>query len=126
MAVTPAQKLRDLLATPNVEIFMTVDAIRDMREGDSRGPIAIDDRGRSGQTFAVRADATRDGAVRRALATGRDIYAITAPIVVECMERVLHGDAHPGGVHPAGGLFDARDVLDHLAPHDLRVTVDAT
>jgi hypothetical protein len=113
------------IATADVEVFMTVDAIRDLRDPDVRGPIAVDDRGRSSQTFAVHAEVTHDGAARSALATGRDIYATTAPVIVECMERVLHTDSGHGGVHAAGDLFDARDFLDHLAPHEVRVAVEA-
>jgi short subunit dehydrogenase-like uncharacterized protein len=114
------------IATPDVDVFMTVDAIRDLREPDGRGPASVDDHGRSGQTFAVQAQATRDGETRSALATGCDIYATTAPVLVECMERVLDTEAGYGGVHAAGGLFDARDFLDHLAHDEMTITVGAT
>ena len=64
----------------------------------------------------VHAEVERDGASRHASATGTDIDATTAPVLVECMERVLRGDDGPGGVRTPGELLDARDVLDHLAP----------
>ena len=77
------------IATPDVDVFMTVDAIRDLRDPDVGGPTAVDGSGRSGQTFVVHAEATLDGETRKRLANGRDIYATTAPILIECMERVL-------------------------------------
>src|SRR4029079_12454157 len=77
------------IATNDVEVFVTVDAIRDLSDPDVGAPSAVDDDGRSDQTFVVQAEMTRDGEARSAFAAGRDIYATTAPILVECMERVL-------------------------------------
>ena len=104
------------VATHAVAIFMTVEAIRDLRDPEATAPTAGDDHVRSEQRFMVHAEAERDGQTRHASATGTDIYATTAPILVECMERVLHADGGPGGVLTPGELFDARDVLEHLAP----------
>jgi hypothetical protein len=53
---------------------------------------------------------------RRAVAQGRDIYAITAPIVVEAAQRVLDGRTRATGLVAAGQVFDARDFLHSLAP----------
>jgi len=64
---------------------------------------------------------------RRALLTGRDIYAVTAPIVAEGVVRLLDGrHAVPGALAPAQA-FDARSVLDDLVAGtpDLALTLDA-
>ncbi len=111
------------IATPDVEVFMAVEAIRDLRDPAAGSPIAVDDHGRSAQTFMVQAEVVGGGETRRAVAEGRDIYATTAPILVESMERVLPADDQPGGVLTAGGHFDARDFLEHLARHDVRIAV---
>ena len=42
--------------------------------------------------------AKRGSEARRSVTRGRDIYAITAPIVVEATERVAKGLAKPAGV----------------------------
>lgn len=50
------------------------------------------------------------------MASGQDIYAITAPLVVEATERVVTMPAGKSGVFSAGQLFDARDFLRSLSP----------
>ena len=57
-----------------------------------------------------------------ATAEGQDIYAITAPLVAEALERVLDGRTRSVGVVSAGEIFDASDFLHALAPH---ITVNA-
>lgn len=54
---------------------------------------------------------------RRVRAAGRDIYAITAPIVVEAAERLADGRTRRTGAAAAGEMFDAAGVLAALAPH---------
>ena len=52
-----------------------------------------------------------------ALATGQDIYAITAPLVCEGVEWVLTGRARATGMVSAGELFDAPAFLGSLSRH---------
>ena len=59
--------------------------------------------------------------MRRVTARGQDIYAITAPIVVEALERILDGRVTADGAVAAGEAFDARDFLAALAPEGLSV-----
>jgi hypothetical protein len=57
----------------------------------------------------------QNGTTRRVTATGRDIYAVSAPIVVEATERLLGGKVAPGGgVVSLGEIFDARGFLAAL------------
>ncbi|MFL6428031.1 MAG: hypothetical protein ACJ71S_07290, partial [Acidobacteriaceae bacterium] len=83
-----------------------------------------DETGRSSQIFLVDLIAQRGSEKRRIVARGRDIYAITAPIVVEATERVVSGLAKTTGVVAAGEAFDARDFLAALSPAHLSLTRD--
>ncbi|GHE63597.1 saccharopine dehydrogenase [Streptomyces longispororuber] len=105
------------LSIPDVTTYMTADAVRDIASPDTPAPSATDASGRSDQTFLIDAVVRADGAERRAVAHGRDIYAVTAPLVVEALDRVLTGRTRTTGVAAAGALFDARDFLEALAPH---------
>ncbi|WP_228974513.1 saccharopine dehydrogenase NADP-binding domain-containing protein [Streptomyces sp. DH12] len=105
------------LSVPEVRTYMTVEAAGDVSAPDTPGPSAADARGRSEQTFVVDTVVRRGGTERRAVATGRDIYAVTAPLAVEAVERILTGRAKAVGVASAGAAFDAPDFLRALSPH---------
>ncbi|MEU9037869.1 saccharopine dehydrogenase NADP-binding domain-containing protein [Streptomyces sp. NPDC048352] len=105
------------LAVPEVRTYMAVEAARDLAGADTPAPEAADALGRSDQTFVVDVVVGAQGGERRATARGRDIYAVTAPLVAEALERVLTGRTRTTGVASAGALFDAADFLGALAPH---------
>jgi len=105
------------LAVPSVRTYMSTEAASGIAGADTAGPTAVDARGRSAQTFLVDVVVRSGGAERRAVATGRDIYAVTAPLAVEAVHRVLTGRTRTVGVASAGELFDPADFLDALAPH---------
>ncbi|WP_411886120.1 saccharopine dehydrogenase family protein [Polaromonas sp. YR568] len=109
------------LKTPEIRSYMTATAVKDLTAPDHSAPVASDDSGRSSQTFVVEVLARRGGEERRASAGGRDIYAFTAPLVVEAMARVVGGQVKTAGVFTAGEAFDARDFLASLSPEHLRV-----
>ncbi|WP_199838752.1 saccharopine dehydrogenase NADP-binding domain-containing protein [Streptomyces sp. TN58] len=109
------------LSVLEVTTYMTANAVQDIAAPATPAPAAADGSGRSGQTFVVDAVVRRAGAERRAVARGQDIYAVTAPLVVEALERVLTGRTRTIGVAAAGAMFDAPDFLRALTPH---VTVD--
>ncbi|MFV2176761.1 hypothetical protein ACFHW2_21505 [Actinomadura sp. LOL_016] len=82
--------------------------------------------GRPAQTFLVDVVVRSGGAERRAVARGRDIYAVTAPLVVEAVDRILTGRIRTDGVASAGEIFDAPDLLRALSAHiDLELRPDA-
>jgi hypothetical protein len=85
------------LSVGEIATCMTVAAVADLRSPDTAPP-AVDEP----QTFVVDVVAERDGQTRRATATGRDIYASTAPLVVEAAHEALTsgltGAAAPGAV----------------------------
>ncbi|WP_369242133.1 trans-acting enoyl reductase family protein [Streptomyces sp. R21] len=109
------------LPIPEVTTYMTAEAVRDIATPDTPAPTAADKSGRSDQTFLVDVVVRSGGAERRATAGGQDIYAVTAPLVAEALERVLTGRTKTTGVASAGEIFDAPDFLHALAPH---ITLD--
>jgi hypothetical protein len=105
------------LDIPEVRTYMTADAARDLAAPDSPAPAAVDDSGRSAQTFVVDVVVRTGDTQRRVVATGRDIYAISAPLAVEAVHRILAGQAKTTGVASAGEMFDAADFLGALSAH---------
>ncbi len=111
------------LNTPEIHSFMTVGAVKDVSDPDAPPPVATDGSGRSSQTFLVEVVVRSGNNERRAAASGRDIYAITAPLVVEAMERVVSGQVETPGAFSAGEIFDARDFLQSLDPVHLTLKI---
>lgn len=101
----------------DVRTSMSAEAARDLASPDTPAPEAVDARGRSDQTFVVDVVVTADGVERRATASGQDIYAVTAPLAVEAVQRVLDGRVRTTGVASAGAAFDAADFLRALSRH---------
>lgn len=52
---------------------------------------------------------------------GRDIYAVTGPIIAEAAERILDGRYSRAGVATAEEIFDAGDFLRALSPEHLEL-----
>lgn len=95
--------------------WFVLSALRELRDPNTPPPKPSDELGRSAQQFAMEVVVAQNGVARRATATGRDIYAVSAPIVVEAAERLLSGrSAAKGGVASLGEIFDARDFLGAL------------
>jgi len=111
------------LKTTELRTYMTLAPLRDLSDPDLSAPAAVDESGRSSQTFLVEAVARLGNAERRAIARGQDIYAITAPIVVEATQRVISLRSHQPGVFAVGEIFDARDFLRALCPASLAVEI---
>jgi Saccharopine dehydrogenase NADP binding domain len=111
------------LQTPEIHAFMNLAPLTDLRNPDTPEPVAADESGRSSQTFLVEVVARRRSEERRAIARGRDIYAITAPIVVEAAERILDGRFKRKGIGAPAEIFDARDFLGALAPEHLTIEI---
>jgi hypothetical protein len=112
------------VAVPEVRTYMAVEAARDLAGSDPPAPAAIDELGRSDQTFVVDVVVSAGGVERRATASGKDIYAVTAPLAVEAVQRILTRQIRTTGVGSAGAMFDAADFLRALSP-DLTVELSA-
>jgi hypothetical protein len=109
------------LRVREVRAYMTLAPLRDLRDPDTPAPVPADERGRSAQTFVVDVRARRGSEERRASASGRDIYAVTGPIVAEAVERILDGRHSRAGVAAAGEIFDAGDFLHALSPEHIEL-----
>ncbi|MEV2213568.1 saccharopine dehydrogenase NADP-binding domain-containing protein [Streptomyces sp. NPDC050997] len=105
------------LSIPEVRTYMSSEAAKNLAEPDTPSPTSVDEQGRSAQTFLVDVLVRAGGTERRAVATGRDIYAVTAPLAVEAVHRILTGRTRTVGVASAGELFDAPDFLRALSAH---------
>ncbi|MFJ2582814.1 saccharopine dehydrogenase family protein [Kitasatospora aureofaciens] len=105
------------LAVTDLHSYMTVEAVQDLAAPQTPAPVAADEQGRSDQTFLVDVVVRSDGKQRRAVARGRDIYAISAPLAVEAVHRILTGQTRTVGVAAAGEAFDAIDFLQALSGH---------
>jgi Saccharopine dehydrogenase NADP binding domain len=109
------------LRTPEIRAYINLAPLTDLRNPDTPAPTAADESGRSAQIFLVDVIVRKGEEERRTVARGRDIYAITAPIVVEATQRVVNRLAKTIGVAAAGELFDPRDFLRALRSADLSV-----
>lgn len=112
------------LRTPRVHAYINLAPIADIRNPDTPTPTAADETGRSSQFFLMEAVARNGDAERRAVAYGRDIYAITAPIVVEAAQRVMNGLVRVSGVVTAGEAFNPLNFLSALAPGHLSFEIE--
>jgi short subunit dehydrogenase-like uncharacterized protein len=86
-------------------------------------PPRIDESGRSPQIFLLEARVSHDDEVRHGIVRGRDIYAVTAPLVCEAAARILDGLVTQSGAVAPGQAFGARDFLEALSPHELTVEI---
>ncbi len=95
-------KVRDVVS------YMTVDAAEGLAAAGGRD---------AAETFVVDVVVRAGEEERRIVARGEDIYAVSAPLAVEAVDRILAGRVKVKGVAPAGEMFDAADFLRALAPH---------
>jgi Saccharopine dehydrogenase NADP binding domain len=94
--------------------YLNTAPLDDLRDPATPPPSAADQSGRSAQQFVVDVVVRRGSHNRRITATGRDIYAVTAPIVVEGVVRLLDGRHRGPGAAAPGEAFDAGEVLAAL------------
>ena len=107
------------LRVARLRSYLNNTPLRDLRDPTTPPPIAADEKGRSAQTFLVDVVVRNGSNIRRAIARGRDIYAFTAPLVVEAVERILDGRACGSGALAPGAAFDSTDFLRVLAQEHL-------
>ncbi len=105
------------LPIPEVQTYMTARAAADLSAPDASAPKTVDEHGRSDQTFVVDVLVRSGTAERRLAAAGQAIYAISAPLAVEAIDRILTGRTKTTGVASAGAAFDAPDFLRALSSH---------
>ncbi len=120
MATVPFSEMITVSRHINVRTmssYLNTKPLKDLSSVKTPSPQSVDLRGRSAQRFVMTARVTRNGRTREATATGQDIYAVTAPLVVEACQRLM---AMPAGTHAGtramGEVFDAAAFLSSLAP----------
>lgn len=102
------------IAVGELRSYLNSAPLDDLRDPATPPPSATDEAGRSAQRFVVDVVVRRGSALRRVSASGRDIYAVTAPIVVEGAVRLLGGRYRAVGAVAPAQAFDGGDVLASL------------
>ncbi|HEX6449787.1 MAG TPA: saccharopine dehydrogenase NADP-binding domain-containing protein [Trebonia sp.] len=113
------------LAASRIETYLATAALEDIQDPATPAPQAADESGRSAQRFVVDVIVRRGEEERRVSAAGRDIYAVTAPLVAEAATRLTDGRAKARGAAAPGEIFDAADFLTALSPHHLTIRREA-
>jgi short subunit dehydrogenase-like uncharacterized protein len=113
------------LRVARLRTYLNNAPLRDLRDSTTPPPIPADESGRSAQTFLVEVLVRNGSRTRRAIAQGRDIYAFTAPLVIEAVQRILDGRARGSGALAPGETFDSTDFLQALAPEHLTFELHA-
>jgi len=108
------------LRVRSLRAHLTQASLADIRDETTPPPAAADESGRSAQQFEMVVHARAGDTVRTASASGRDIYAVSAPLVVEAAVRLSRPGARTGAL-ALGEAFDAGDFLRSLAPAHLRL-----
>ena len=115
--ITIARHLR----ARSVRAHLARAALDDIRDAATPPPTATDATGRSAQRFEMVVEARHGASVRRAVACGQDIYAVSAPLVVEAAVRLARTGFGRSGALALGEAFDAPDFLAALSPQPLSV-----
>ncbi|MEP6989555.1 MAG: saccharopine dehydrogenase NADP-binding domain-containing protein [bacterium] len=95
--------------------YMNMRPLADLADESTPPPRVDDTVGRSEQHFVMAVRVRKGAEVRESAVRGRDIYAVSAPLIVEAASRLLDGrHTEQGGVRSAGEIFDAPDFLASL------------
>lgn len=97
--------------------YMNHAPLKDLADPGTPPPVPADPQGRSSQRFMVDVAVQTDRGQRRLVATGQDIYAVSASIAVEACTRILRLPGAVRGAFAPGELFDIGDFLAALSPH---------
>jgi len=110
------------LNVKNIKTFVSKNAIDDIRSEDTPEPKPVDKKNRSSQHFCMQVVATKDNISNTIIAQGQDIYAVTAPLVVETVKRIFSANFKMNGVTTLGQTFDASDFLKSLSSDDITIS----
>lgn len=111
------------LRVAEIQSWINLTPLQDLRDPNTPEPTAADESGRSAQLFMMDVTVRKGRDQRRATASGRDIYAFTAPLVVEATARILDGRRKRNGVVAAGEIFDAEDFLRSLGAENVQFEI---
>ncbi|MFI9106043.1 saccharopine dehydrogenase family protein [Streptomyces fildesensis] len=105
------------LKVSEISSHMTIAPLEDLTGTQLTEPTGV----RSDQQFLVEVVVRSGDERRRAVARGQDIYAVTAPIVVEATRRLLESPVPLAGVVTVGAIPDAADFLRSLSSEHFTV-----
>jgi hypothetical protein len=100
-------------------------ALNDIRDASTPPPTAVDDSGRSAQRFELAVRLVQDGMTKTAGVRGQDIYAATAPIVIEAALCLLAPSYRHSGALSLAEAVDPVALLHALQGRALDVFGDA-
>lgn len=110
------------LNVKNINTYISLNSIQDIRNTETPEPKPTDEKNRSSQLFCMEVVALNGNKKRKIFAEGRDIYAATAPLVVEAIKRIIAGNIKNIGVTTLGEIFDAADFLKSLNVDDITIS----
>jgi hypothetical protein len=109
------------IAVGSLHSYFSLGPLEEVRSATTPEPAAVDADGRSAQRFMMEVVARTGTETRRARATGQDIYAISAPIIVEAAARMLQPSFQRRGALSLGQAFEPKAFLDALASSHLAI-----
>ena len=109
------------LQVDEINTCINVAPMNDIRNSETPPPAAADDSGRSSQIFLMEVEVRYGDEFRKSVASGRDIYAITAPLVVEATIRIAERPNKKKGVLSPAEACDAVDFLTSLSSEHLLI-----
>lgn len=105
------------LTTQCIEALMTVSTLQEAFGAGAERALGASPNERGASHFTIVAKARKGERRRRAVATGRDIYGITAPIVAAVAAQLL-ADTRLSGTIGAGEAVDSRTLFESLRAQD--------
>jgi len=100
-------------------------ALDDIRDASTPPPTAADTSGRSAQRFELAVQLAQGSVTKTAGVSGQDIYAVTAPIVIEAAQRLLAPSYRHSGALALAEAVDPVELLRALHGTALHVFGDA-
>jgi len=113
------------LKTGSIRSLLNRSALADVRDASTPPPRAVDDCGRSAQRFEMVVRLVQNGVARMAGVRGQDIYAVTAPIVIETALRLLAPKCQRSGALALAEAVDPVELLRSLDGPALNLFGDA-
>ena len=111
------------LNVKNINTYISLNSIQDIRNTETPEPKPTDEKNRSSQLFCMEVVALNGNKKRNIVAQGKDIYAVTAPLVVEAIKRIIAGKIKKYGVTTLGEVFEATDFLNSLNADDITISL---
>lgn len=100
----------------SITSYMNLKPLNDLRDKTTPPPLARDALGRSDQHFVIDVEVMSHGEMRRAQVQGRDIYAISAPLVASAAMQLLDHLGTLAGVRSPSEIFDPVPFLKSIGP----------